>query len=489
MLTVRVVSFAFRSDNSLSGHNAKFRIYAVKIARFPSPIYGILMSGFIVLHVQAAVIFTNLVSFNQTNGALPYAGLIQGKDGNFYGTTSFGGSGGGGTVFQMTPLGSLSNLVLFNGTNGASPRAGLIQVPNGDFYGTTYNGGSNSAGTVFQLTTNGTLTTLVTLGNTNGAYPLGGLIQGRDGSFYGTTAIGGTNMGGTAFQAMTNGAIATLVSFDVGGNAGKSPYAGLVQASDGSLYGTTYQGGTNGGYGTIFKLTTNGTFASLYSFSGTNDGANPYAGLAQGSDGNLYGTTFFGGTNGYGTVFRFATNSTFTTLVSFGNTNGAYPQAGVIQASDGNFYGTTSAGGAYTNDAGQGYGTIFEMTTNGTLTTLISFNGTNGASPQAGLVQSTDGNFYGTTANGGTNGYGTVFRLGIIVPPPRFLTVIRAGTMLTLTWSATVSQGYQLLYKTNLTQGVWSNLNSSVTATNPIMTTVDTIGPDRERFYRILQTP
>ena len=489
MLTVRVVSFAFRSDNSLSGHNAKFRIYAVKIARFPSPIYGILMSGFIVLHVQAAVIFTNLVSFNQTNGALPYAGLIQGKDGNFYGTTSFGGSGGGGTVFQMTPLGSLSNLVLFNGTNGASPRAGLIQVPNGDFYGTTYNGGSNSAGTVFQLTTNGTLTTLVTLGNTNGAYPLGGLIQGRDGSFYGTTAIGGTNMGGTAFQAMTNGAIATLVSFDVGGNAGKSPYAGLVQASDGSLYGTTYQGGTNGGYGTIFKLTTNGTFASLYSFSGTNDGANPYAGLAQGSDGNLYGTTFFGGTNGYGTVFRFATNSTFTTLVSFGNTNGAYPQAGVIQASDGNFYGTTSAGGAYTNDAGQGYGTIFEMTTNGTLTTLISFNGTNGASPQAGLVQSTDGNFYGTTANGGTNGYGTVFRLGIIVPPPRFLTVIRAGTMLTLTWSATVSQGYQLLYKTNLTQGVWSNFNSSVTATNPIMTTVDTIGPDRQRFYRILQTP
>jgi uncharacterized repeat protein (TIGR03803 family) len=104
-------------------------------------------------------------------------------------------------------------------------------------------------------------------------------------------------------------------------------------------------------------------------------------------------------------------------------------------------------------------------------------------------VQSTDGNFYGTTANGGTNGYGTVFRLSSIVLPPRFLTVTRAGAMLTLTWSATVSQGYQLLYKTNLTQGVWSNFNSSVTATNPIMTTVDTIGPDRQRFYRILQTP
>jgi uncharacterized repeat protein (TIGR03803 family) len=447
------------------------------------------MFGFATVSMPAAVIFTNLVSFNQTNGAYPQAGLIQGKDGNFYGTTEFGGAGSSGTLFQMTPLGTLTNLVLFNGTNGASPRAGLIQGLNGNFYGTTYNGGSNNAGTVFQATTNGALTTHVTFAfaNTNGAYPIAGLVQGPDGSFYGTTAIGGTNGYGTIFKLATNDTFTLLVSFDR--TNGASPYAGLVQSSDGSLYGTTYQGGTNGGYGTIFKLTTNGTFASMYSFTGTSDGANPYAGLVQGSDGNLYGTTFFGGTNGYGTVFRFATNGTFTTLVSFGNTNGAYPQAGVIQASDGNFYGTTSAGGAYTNDAGLGYGTVFELATNGTLTTLVSFNGTNGASPQAGLVQSTDGNFYGTTANGGTNGYGTVFRLSSIVPPPRFLTVTRAGAMLTLTWSATVSQGYQLLYKTNLTQGVWSNFNSSVTATNLIMTTVDTIGPDRQRFYRILLTP
>jgi uncharacterized repeat protein (TIGR03803 family) len=449
----------------------------------------VVMFGFATVSMPAAVIFTNLVSFNQTNGAYPQAGLIQGKDGNFYGTTEFGGAGSSGTLFEMTPLGTLTNLVLFNGTNGASPRAGLIQTLDGNLYGTTYNGGSNNAGTVFQATTNGALTTHVTFAfaNTNGAYPIAGLVQGPDGSFYGTTAIGGTNGYGTIFKLATNDTFTLLVSFDR--TNGASPYAGLVQSSDGSLCGTTYQGGTNGGFGTIFKLTTNGTFTSMYSFTGTNDGANPYAGLVQGSDGNFYGTTFFGGTNGYGTVFRFATNGTFTTLVSFGNTNGAYPQAGVIQASDGNFYGTTSAGGAYTNDAGLGYGTVFELATNGTLTTLVSFNGTNGASPQAGLVQSTDGNFYGTTANGGTNGYGTVFRLSSIVPPPRFLTVTRTGAMLTLTWSATVSQGYQLLYKTNLTQGVWSNFNSSVTATNTIMTTVDTIGPDRQRFYRILLTP
>jgi uncharacterized repeat protein (TIGR03803 family) len=227
----------------------------------------------------------------------------------------------------------------------------------------------------------------------------------------------------------------------------------------------------------------------LHSFNGTNDGANPYAGLVQGTDGSFYGTTENGGTKGFGTVFRFATNGTLTTLAEFGNTNGANPQAGVIQASDGNFYGTTWAGGAYTNQSGQGYGTVFELATNGTLTTLISFNGTNGASPQAGLLQSADGNFYGTTANGGTNGYGTVFRLSVIVPPPRFQAVTKAGTTLTLTWSATVGQSYQMLYKTNLNQAVWNNLNSVLSATNSTMTTVDAIGPDPKRFYKILLLP
>jgi uncharacterized repeat protein (TIGR03803 family) len=457
----------------------------MKIGKFFPAIPGVLMLVFVALQARAAVTLTSLVSFNQTNGAFPSAGLIQGKDGNFYGTTEFGGSGSG-TLFQMTPLGTLTNLVLFDGTNGASPRAGLVQALDGNFYGTTYNGGSNNAGTVFQATTNGALTTLVTLefNDGTGAYPIAGMIQGKDGSFYGTTAIGGTNFGGTAFQVMTNGALATLVSFYTSGNGGANPYAGLMQASDGSLYGTTYQGGTNG-YGTIFKLTTNGTFTSLYSFTGTNDGGNPYAGLVQGPDGNFYGTTFFGGTNGYGTVFKFATNGTFTSLYSFTGTNdGANPYAGLVQGSDGNFYGTTFYGGT------NGYGTVFEFATNGTFTSLYSFTGTNdGANPYAGLVQNVDGSFYGTTTYGGTNGYGTVFRLSVIVPPPRFQSVTRAGTTLTLTWTATVGQGYQMLYKTNLNENTWNNLNNSLTATNPIMTTFDAIGPDPQRFYRILLLP
>ena len=460
----------------------------MKIAKNSSVIPGVLILGLATFQVHAAIIFSSLFSFNQTNGASSNAGLIQGKDGSFYGTTFSGGPGGGGTLFQMTPMGVLTNLVSFNGTNGASPRAGLVQVLDGSFYGTTYSGGSNNAGTVFQATTNGTLTTLVTFANAIGAYPIAGLMQAQDGNFYGTTAIGGTNGYGTAFQVMTNGALATLVSFDINGTNGASPYAGLVQGNDGNLFGTTYQGGTSS-YGTIFKLTTNGTFTSLYSFTGTNDGGNPYARLVQGSDGNFYGTTFNGGTSGYGTVFEFATNGVLTTLVSFGNTNGAYPQAGVIQGLDGNFYGTTTAGGAYTNQYGLGDGTIFKLGTNGMLTTLVSFDGTNGASPEGGLVQSVDGSFYGTTANGGTNGYGTIFRLSVIVLPPSFQTVTKAGATVTLTWSATVGQSYQMLYKTNLTQAVWNNLSNSLIATNPIMSTFDAAGPDRQRFYRILLMP
>ena len=445
---------------------------------------GVAAAWLLLARAEAGVSLTTLVSFNQTNGAFPSASVIQAKDGNFYGTTASYGSGSYGTIFKMSLSGTFTNLVSFNSTNGAGPRAGLVQGADGNFYGTTYNGGSNNAGTIFQLTGSGGLTTLVTLSfDDTGAYPKAGLIQGKDTNFYGTTAIGGINSGGTAFRVMTNGTLTNLVSFNISGNAGNSPYAGLVQGNDGSLYGTTYQGGTNG-YGTIFKLTTNGMYTPLYSFTGAGDGANPYAGLVQGADGKFYGTTFGGGALGYGTVFKFATNGTLTTLASFGNTNGSHPQAGLVQGSDGNFYGTTVEGG--TNSLG----TVFQISTNGALTSLYSFTGgVDGASPWAGLIQGDDGNFYGTTHDG-ANGYGTVFRLSLTVPPPpSFLTVEATGGTLTLTWSATVGQIYQMLYKTNLDQNVWNNLDGQVTATNPIMMTFDAAGTDPHRFYRILVIP
>jgi uncharacterized repeat protein (TIGR03803 family) len=264
---------------------------------------------------------------------------------------------------------------------------------------------------------------------TDGAYPLVGLIQATDGNFYGTTAFGGgtnvCNYGipgcGTVFQITPGGALTTLHAFNF--TDGGYP-KGLIQGTDGNFYGTTNLGGT-AGQGTIFKITPAGTLTTLYSFcSQTNcsDGTNPRAGLIQGTDGNFYGTTNNGGAHdhsgceagnagGCGTVFKITPAGTLTTLYSFcSQTNcsdGADPEAGgLIQATDGNFYGTTSDG-----DYGLGYGTVFEIIPTGTLLTLHRFAGSEGLKPFAGLIQATDGNFYGTTTGGGAEGWGTVFRL------------------------------------------------------------------------------
>ncbi len=188
----------------------------------------------------------------------PKAGLVQGSDGNFYGTTEYGGASGSGTVFQMTPAGVLTTLVLFNGTNGSHPSAALAQGSDGNFYGTTAYGGTNgNKGTVFQMTPAGALTTLVSFNGTNGSRPVAGLVQGSDGNFYGTTLLGGANNHGTVFKMTTGGVLTTLVSFN--GANGLSPFAPLVQGSDGNFYGTTAGGNGYwlndgyGGYGTVFQ--------------------------------------------------------------------------------------------------------------------------------------------------------------------------------------------------------------------------------------------
>jgi uncharacterized repeat protein (TIGR03803 family) len=349
-----------------------------------------------------------LFAFTATNGTSPFAKFCAGPNGNFYGTTTGGGTNGDyGTVIEVTTNGLPILLASFANTNGADPQSGLTAGLDGNFYGTTVGGGTNNGyGTVFRVTTNGLLTSLTSFANTNGAYPYGGLTLGSDGSFYGTTYLGGSNSLGTVFKITTDGVFASLASFDY--TNGANPHTGLTLGADGSLYGTTTSGGTNGGYGTIFKVTTNDALISLASFANTN-GAYPEAILAAGNDGDFYGTTYFGGNNSVGSVFRVDTNGTLTLLLSFDQTNGANPVAELTLGSDGNFYGTTSAGGS------DDLGTVFQLTTNGTLTTLVSFNGTNGANPHAGLISGADGNFYGTTANGGGASNGVAFK--IIVAP------------------------------------------------------------------------
>jgi uncharacterized repeat protein (TIGR03803 family) len=390
-----------------------------------------------IFRVATNGVLTALYSFPGGNdGANPQAELIQGGDGNFYGTAANGGSGGYGTVFRVTTNGTFATLAFFANTNGANPYAGLVQGSDGNFYGTTVNGGDNGYGTVFRVTTNGVLTMLASFNNTNGANPYGVLVQGDDGNLYGTTASGGTNGGyGTVFMVTTNGIITSLVSFAK--TNGSNPYAGLVRCTDGNFYGTTVSGGINGdtnmavlgpwldGYGTVFMVNTNGILTTVYSFGSITDikenaldGANPYGSLIVGNDGNFYGTTYNGGSCGMGTVFSITTNGTLTTLASFAmNPSGANPYPGVVIGDDNNFYGTTVNGGM-----NGGYGVVFIAATNGTLTTLASFAYTNGANPYGRLVRASDGSFYGTTRNGGIysyldvsaqlhNGYGTVFRI------------------------------------------------------------------------------
>ena len=363
--------------------------------------------------------FTTLLNLGGTNGAYPaYMSLIQGADGNLYGTTAAGGAYDQGTVFKVTPAGTLTTLYSFcsktNCTDGSGPQAGLVQAANGDFYGTTYTGGTKNQGTVFKMTSTGQLTTLHSFAGvpTDGAYPEAPLMQ-YGGNFYGTTLEGGTTSidgytysTGTIFEITPAGKLTVLHSFCSQTNCadGSQPEAGLV-AYDGSLYGTTSYGA-----GTVFKITPAGQLTTLYTFCSQNnctDGQNPFSGLVQGTGGNFYGTTYFGGTGGAGTVFEITPAGNLTTLHNFCSktncTDGADPIAGLIQATDGNFYGTTQGGGA------PGWGTVFKIAPTGALTTLHAFTLNDGGQPYGGLLQATDGDLYGATENGGSRHDGALF--------------------------------------------------------------------------------
>ena len=370
----------------------------------------------------------------------PQAGLIQGTDGNLYGTTAGGGGNGCllcGTIFEIDTSGTaFTTLHGFVGSDGRSPYASVIQATDGNLYGTTVSGGAGGCtggfviigcGTIFKIDTNGSMfTTLYSFGGGDGENPRR-LIQGTDGNLYGVTLWGGASDLGTIFRIGIDGSAFTTLHDFVGGD-GANPMAGLIQGTDGSLYGTTATGGAANctplflapGCGTIFKIDTNGsTFSTLHSFV-ISDGAQPLD-LIVGSDGSLYGTTTAGGAGGCtdpiqnpgcGTIFKVdASGSTFTTLHSFMSSDGAFPYARVVQGADGSLYGTTFGGGAGGCPLYGGCGTVFRTDTDGaTLTTLHSFNSADGEAPAAALVQAVDGNFYGT-AQGGPTGGGVVFRL------------------------------------------------------------------------------
>ena len=436
----------------------------MKILRIPLVIVLLVVAGR-GFNANAQVTETNLHSFvgYPTDGAEPTGGLVQGSDGNFYGTTyaggTYGGYLGGGTVFRISPSGSVTNLHSFVGppTDGIAPYAGLVQGSDGNFYGTTYEGGANG---------------------------------------------GGTNVGGTVFRISPSGTYTNLHSFTGTNGDGVFPYAPLVQGSDGNFYGTTYRGGTNKA-GTVFRISPSGTYTSLYSFgSYPADGGLPLAGLVQGSDGNFYGTTVNGGTNSDGTVFRISPSGSYSNLYSFGGppTDGQNPRAGLVQGSDGNFYGTTVNGGTNCLYCG----TVFRISPSGTYTNLYSFGSspTDGFSPFAGLLQGSDGNFYGTTYGGGagTNCYegcGTVFKLTVPLSPPPYpinqITGVHlSGTNIVFKVVSIAGETYQLQFSSSMKPTNWVNV-AGVSVTNSIgsiLTLTNFAGANQPQgFYRFDITP
>jgi uncharacterized repeat protein (TIGR03803 family) len=410
-------------------------------------------------------------SGGNADGYTPTARLVQAADGNFYGTASVGGSLNQGTVFAMTPSGTLTVSHAFDGVNtGATPNAGLIQGTDGNFYGTSSRGGTADHGTVFQMTPTGTVTAQSL---SNAGFPLAAVIQATDGNFYGTTAGGDASSNkGTVFKMTAAGIVTVLHVFNF--EEGAFPQASLIQATDGNFYGTLSTRVSGGCCGAVFRMTAAGTVTIVHVFSGT-DGATPTGALLQTPDGNLYGTAYGGGygcarTGGCGTIFKIsfaAPGGSFTVLHTFdgGSKDGAHPYAGLIRASDGNFYGTTTAGGAFD------LGTVFQMTPEGTITLLHSFTGPDGSFPAAALMQGTDGQLYGTAAHAGPGGSGVVFRYALGSPARPTLTATAGAAYVQLMWSAAAG-ATSYTVKRGLTSGAETPLATGVTATSYRDTTV-----------------
>lgn len=373
------------------------------------------LTAFIMPTMAQSPTLTVLHSFDGTvgsDGEYPYGGVIQATDGNLYGMTAGSGNNApNGVIYKVTPSGIFTTLYTFPGS--ANPLGSLYQAADGCLYGTTPVGtygvpaGVDSRGSIFKISTSGVMTPLYFFGVNGAANPNAALIQANDGNLYGTDT---SDFG--VFRITTGGIYTSLYSITSGVSGN---YNGLIQGSDGDLYGSTSWWGGAYNAGSIVKISTSGSPTTLYSFKGDGtDGANPSGTLVQASDGNFYGTTgctsvdsdmdSFGG----GTVFKITPSGVLTTLHFFSGTgsDGYVSLGGLIQGNDGCLYGTTLG-------PGPGNGTIFKITTSGVFTRLYTFTGADGAVPRSGVIQGTDGNLYGTTQLGGAYNEGVVFRLNI----------------------------------------------------------------------------
>ena len=440
----QIAGFAGNGPASLGEHPAA-SLLQVGSYFFGTTVYGGTFNHGTIFKVSLNGELSTVIEFtggeSNNRGSRPVAALVLGDDGNLYGTTTQGGIHGGGTVFKMTPSGTLTTLVDFThdeGPNRGSWPGVLVSGSDGNFYGLTRYGSTLGGGTVFKMTPSGVLTTLAEFSaeydpdeeTGYDTFP-DSLIQGSDGNFYGTTETdkteaGGDFVGGTVFKMTASGDLTTLVEFDDSEVTDRDDIhlrnSSLIQGNDGAFYGTTAFGGAAGD-GAVFRVSASGLFSHLVEFDGpaqTRSPSFPNA-LTQGDDGRFFGTTAYGGLGNRGTVFELKTTGELTTFVEFaGNgpvNNGSTPIAALVQGQDGNYYGSTVYGGASEelDMPASGHGTIFRMTPSGVLTTLVSFTGSEGtnrgSAPAADLLRDNDGNFIGATQSGGAYGRGTVFKM------------------------------------------------------------------------------
>lgn len=360
---------------------------------------------------QTYSVLYNFGSHAGDSGSPGNPGIIaQGRDGDLYGTTWARGANGYGSVFKISTSGKLTVLHSFNlDDDGYAPNSGLTLGTNGDFYGATSEGGSSGSGTVFRISPSGSLNTLHQFtGGSDGANPYAAPIQGTDGNFYGTTASGGLGFG-TIYKMTPSGTVTSLYQFDqTNGAYSQTP---LILATDGNFYGTTTGGGMHN-LGAVFKITSTGTLTLLYSCDYTNT-VTIEAPLVEGVDGNFYTTTITGYQN-FGVVFKMTPSGSVTILHDFnGTTDGGNPFAGLVQATNGNLFGTTNLYG----QGGSNAGTFFRISPKGAFSVIHTFNGTDGASSYVTPMQHTNGILYGDTHSGGTYGEGVFYSVNVGLKP------------------------------------------------------------------------
>jgi uncharacterized repeat protein (TIGR03803 family) len=363
-----------------------------------------------------AQIYTDLYNLGSNSGDPvnpDWLGLFaQGRDGNLYSTSQDGGANGFGAVFQLSPAGQMKVLYSFqNKTDGVFPKSGLTLGTDGSLYGTTSAGGSVGFGTVFKITTSGKFTVVHNFnGNTEGAPADTPPIQGPDGNFYGTVSDGGGAVFGTVYRMTPAGKFTVIYTF---GGTVRYPVA-ITLGTDGNFYGT-FLGGSSAPYGGVFKITPHGKFTVLHIFDVT-DGQTPMGAIIQATDGNFYGTTRAGGSGSDGVAYKMTPAGVLTVLHNFANDgHGSGLFAGLVQATDGKFYGGTIG------NPGVSEGVLFQIDSKGTFADLVFFTNITGkfpgAVPQVSLIQHTNGTLYGNTAGGGSQGKGVLYSLSMGLGP------------------------------------------------------------------------